>query len=743
MKSYTIRQLSDMGLISKRLKQVLVLLNCSTFDDMIALSKDRIKVDYIEKSHHLKDELYKAISDIDDLKEIIPEFAASVEPYKTPRKVKINSPKRKKFKVGDYTEELLKKSGKPISQHDLLQLIREHLPDTYIESIRANLNGDPQKRFVFFLDGYVGLRGEEYDSRFQIFSVENKKIQHAEQRIMEFLTFIEEKHRSPQPHGLDEEETLYRWYLDFIKSTSKEMAGLRATFQDYLKDYDEWVFTPIEYTYKRNCEQVKWFVDNNLELPTQDDEPELASWFNSQLENYTKHKDKRKKMFVDLMTFLSDYGMHFYDAKSAKGKKYLKETGKRRKNEPIEESALIKYSRLFSSMKNREDGDDYAAQKALLIIAIGNLIQKHKITSNEIALNDDLLMEFADVCIDNVGTASSYNIAIPYYHLMDEPFWNLIPKVWAVHEDIEDDTNSEPTYEYIERTYACSLIDHDLYELLSSEEDFASLKKILVDNLINCNDTTSSNTITEEVYLPKPREEKAPSIIKLTKGPQTNLRVVFEGETIVHEKAVATFMEIIRRIGFERVRGLGLKWCGIPLISMEEDDKYTQKYESGYYVNVNSSTDRKQKQLYDIAEAFNLSIQVDVIDDRGNVVIKEQRKRGRPRAEGAEKRQPTPADDSIIKRFLDFVRRDHNDRTARWYAFALQNQVREWITKIVGDNTDSIFGFNTLEEVDNCINKLKESIEFMEENRRKKNVMTAALNKYYLFLQSSYAKSRD
>ena len=145
-----------MGLISKRLKQVLVLLDCSTFDDMIALSEDTIKVDYIEKSHKLKDELFKAISDIDDLKGIIPEFAASIEPYRIPHKVKPNRPKNKKFKVGDFTEELLAKSDKPISQHDLLNLIKEHLPDTYIESIRANLNGDPQKRFVFFLDGYVG-----------------------------------------------------------------------------------------------------------------------------------------------------------------------------------------------------------------------------------------------------------------------------------------------------------------------------------------------------------------------------------------------------------------------------------------------------------------------------------------------------------------------------------------------------------------------------------------------------------
>lgn len=505
------------------------------------------------------------------------------------------------------------KSDTPISQSDLLNAIKEYLPDTYVESIRANLNGDPKKRFVFFLDGYVGLVGKKYDKRFQPYSIANKKAQYAEQRIMEFLSFMEEKHRSPQPHGLEEEESLYRWYLDFTKSTTKEMAGLRATFQEYLKEYDKWMFTPFEYSYKRNCDQVKWYVDQNLELPTPEDEPELASWFNSQLENYTKHKDKRKQMFVELLDFLADYGMHFYDAKSAKGKAAMKEKAKKDSKNAVNESPLAKYSRLFKLLKSCENSNGYATQKALLIIAIGNLIQSNKLCSNEVMLDNDLLTEFADVCIDNVGTASSYNIAIPYYYMSEEPFWSLIPKEWVVREDRDEE---EITFDYIERTYACSVIDHDLYELLSSEDDFASLKKILVDIVINGNCLPSSDTTIEEIPLPEPKVT-IPSYIK------------------------------------------------------------------------------------------------------------------------------EPDDNSIIDRFLAFVRCDHNDRTARWYAHTLQNQVREWITKIVGDDTDSVFGFNTLEGVSSCINKLKNSTEFMEENRRKKNVMTAALSKYYLFLQSPFAKSKD
>ena len=737
MTVYTLKQLSDIGVISQQLKRVLVLLGCSTSEDMIELSNDWIKVDYIEKSHKLKEQLFKAISDIEELDSILPEFVASANT--TPKSKKTSEKKfnKRTFKVGDYTEHLLEQSSTPIKVEELLQKIKYYLPETYIESIRANLNGDPQERFVFFLDGYVGLKRKEYDKRFHVYSVEKKKIQYAEQRIMEFLSFMEEKHRSPQPHGLEAEESLYRWYLDFTKSSAKELAGLRTTFQQYLKEYDQWMFTPFEYSYKRNCDQVKWYVDENLELPTQEDEPELATWFNSQLECYEKHKDKRKRMFIDLMTYLEDYGMHFYDAKSAKGKAAKKEV----KNvvKKTEESPLEKYSRLFESIKERNYDKAFVVQKALLLIAIGNLVQNNFIRSNEITLTNDLLMEFADVCLDIMGTASSYNIAIPFYYLSDESFWSLIPQMWMACEDSDE---VEPTYDYIEKTYSCAIIDQDLFGLLSDEEGFSKFKETLVEGVIRGKrapvvveeDVADESVILKVSHPVFPKERK-----KGSKGPRTNLRVLFDGETFENEKAVTTFIEVMKRIGLERVRSLGLMWCKIPLIDTKENEKYTQKYEDGYYINVNSSTEQKQKHLYDIAEGLGLEMLVEITD--GDVEIKESHQREEPVINlQVHKENAIPQNNTLIERYQAYIMRDHNENTARWYTRVLNNQVLEWIEIIVGSKK-SIFDFNTLEEVSMCIEKLKASSDFMTENHRMRNFMTAALNKYYQFLQSPMAKN--
>lgn len=499
MKSYTIRQLFEIGIISKKLKQVLVILGCYTSEDMIELSNDKVKVTYIEKSYKLKDELFKALSDISEHDTILPEFVED-NAVPNPRAKTVRKSKRR-FKVGDFTEKLLQESSEPMKLDDLLVRIKEYLPDTYVESIRANLNGDPQGRFVFFLHGYVGLNNRKYDKRYQVNSIANKKVQYAEQRIMEFMTFIENKHRSPQPHGLDEEESLYRWFLDFTKSTAKETAELRSTFNDYLKEYSQWIFTPQEYAYKRNCDQVKWYVDENIELPSAEDEPELSSWFNFQLEYHVKYKDKRKQMFKELLEYLADYGMHFYDIKSAKGKAAMSDNSKLEATLPDTETDINKFTRYFTSLQGRVGTNEYSLHKALLLTAILNNVQKGLIDSNVIYLTDELLMEFADVCIEYMGTASSYNIAIPYYYMNNEPFWNLLPNEGITYDYIE--SIKDPTYDTIENCVNCAMIDKSLFTLLQNKDNMDILKTALIDKYILRKRYNSSQKALQQTNKPE------------------------------------------------------------------------------------------------------------------------------------------------------------------------------------------------------------------------------------------------
>ena len=98
---------------------------------------------------------------------------------------------------------------------------------------------------------------------------------------------------------------------------------------------------------------------------------------------------------------------------------------------------------------------------------------------------------------------------------------------------------------------------------------------------------------------------------------KTILRVTFpDGKVIQDKKAKITFTETIRRIGFMKVRNIGIAFCGVPIVSNTRDRKYGKAQvpvEGGFYVMTHSSTNDKKKQLDKISKELHLGLIVEVI----------------------------------------------------------------------------------------------------------------------------------
>ena len=90
----------------------------------------------------------------------------------------------------------------------------------------------------------------------------------------------------------------------------------------------------------------------------------------------------------------------------------------------------------------------------------------------------------------------------------------------------------------------------------------------------------------------------------------------------------------------------------------------------------------------------------------------------------------------IKEQFYIYLSRTKTEGTAKSYTSTLDNAVRQFINQEVDANADSIFSYTTPEDVSLCIGILTSSRTFMEENARKHNAMTAALNQYLRFVQS-------
>src|SRR5690606_34545787 len=100
-----------------------------------------------------------------------------------------------------------------------------------------------------------------------------------------------------------------------------------------------------------------------------------------------------------------------------------------------------------------------------------------------------------------------------------------------------------------------------------------------------------------------------------SKSSKTILSVKFpNGKTISNRFASETFVETIEEIGVERIRGLDILCCGVPLVSNTKDDFYNQReIKNGIFIMTHSSTRTKKDQLDEISKKLGLSIKTAII----------------------------------------------------------------------------------------------------------------------------------
>ena len=95
--------------------------------------------------------------------------------------------------------------------------------------------------------------------------------------------------------------------------------------------------------------------------------------------------------------------------------------------------------------------------------------------------------------------------------------------------------------------------------------------------------------------------------------PPTRLAVTMpNGTTIADETAASTFVKVIDKLKRRDVKRLNLKVNGRDLMSTSEDDQQRLKL-GGYWVHVDSSTDRKKRLLEHIASRLDVTLEVKTI----------------------------------------------------------------------------------------------------------------------------------
>ncbi|MDE0089393.1 MAG: type I restriction endonuclease [Candidatus Poribacteria bacterium] len=116
-----------------------------------------------------------------------------------------------------------------------------------------------------------------------------------------------------------------------------------------------------------------------------------------------------------------------------------------------------------------------------------------------------------------------------------------------------------------------------------------------------------------------PSVEPTPSPIKENspKKPLQFKRIrvtMSDGEVIERKNGLTTFIEVIEKLGIERVKDLNLIRNTIPLISTSKDPAHAQHQLGDYYIVKRMSTKNKKRILDRIAKELEIDLEVELVD---------------------------------------------------------------------------------------------------------------------------------
>lgn len=140
-------------------------------------------------------------------------------------------------------------------------------------------------------------------------------------------------------------------------------------------------------------------------------------------------------------------------------------------------SELEKYSHNFLNLNTAKRFGFKAPHKAILLLSVIESIECGLINNNRVELTESLEAIFLKLWEIYVGDSIIFQpkIATPFWHLQNEPFWNLY-----LHSGENLNTVRNPYSVQKLRLETVAFIDGDLYRLLKDSESREKLKKILI-----------------------------------------------------------------------------------------------------------------------------------------------------------------------------------------------------------------------------------------------------------------------
>ena len=207
--------------------------------------------------------------------------------------------------IRDLLRKIMNEREAPVNLDELTSLVTDVFENTNRNSINSNLLSSDE--FVYFANGYFGLRSKTYPPQF-VEADPSKQRLSFDVRFNHFQEFVNTYLRIPYCSGADDEDSLCRWYYNVLNGNIDTTEEQRRKVNEFVYSNKELPQNGTEVRFKKLCQEYLDYVKTNYELPSHKEGATLYNWLKKTLSNYLSYDDNRKLYFTKLIEELETYG---------------------------------------------------------------------------------------------------------------------------------------------------------------------------------------------------------------------------------------------------------------------------------------------------------------------------------------------------------------------------------------------------------------------------------------------------
>ena len=213
-----------------------------------------------------------------------------------------------KLTIRALIREILEQSNNPLSLDEIVDFLALKGRKTTKNSINSTIISDEKCEYVKFKGGLIGLASKKYCSIYQLADKYLTSRKTFEDRLSDFVSFIDVNHHIPFSTSDENEASLCRWYKNILKGNIFLTNEQRQKFDSEMLERTEYIMTSSEFAFIEKCKDFKYYVSKELELPNTRSDMSLYSWFFKTRQNIHTLDGKKKHAWEELIDFLSEYG---------------------------------------------------------------------------------------------------------------------------------------------------------------------------------------------------------------------------------------------------------------------------------------------------------------------------------------------------------------------------------------------------------------------------------------------------